>query len=422
MKSLYLLLIPLTLSFSQIKFDDYFLDKSLRFDYYETGNQDESIFSFDELIEEPYWGGSKTNLIDTLEYGNYFFKILDSEEDMVIYSRGFSHLFQEWQTTKEARITSKSFGGSLVFPFPKKNSELLLFKRDEDNEWEEVFRYAIKADNYFIKKERRHAYDNFIVHEGGHYSNCYDIVLLPEGYTESEMSQFKKDCGNFAKVLFDFAPFDELKQSINIWGVDAPSAESGTDIPADGEWKSTILNSNFYTFDSERYLMTPDYKTVKDIAANAPYDQIVILVNTEKYGGGAVYNYYSTFSARHPLADRIIIHELGHGIAGLADEYYTSDVAYLNFYPTDVEPWEANITTLVDFESKWMNLLDPDTPVPTPAVNGYSDKIGVFEGAGYAEKGVYRSSKNSIMLNLDSDSFNLVSRTALKKVILMSTN
>jgi hypothetical protein len=204
---------------------------------------------------------------------------------------------------------------------------------------------------------------------------------------------------------------------INIWAVEAFSDESGTDIPADSVWKNTLLNSSFYTFDSERYLMTKDYKKVRDIAANAPYEQIYILVNTSKYGGGAIYNYYNVVAADNEKSRQIFIHEFGHGLAGLADEYFTSEVAYQDFYPLDVEPWEPNITTLVNFKSKWKNLVNNTISIPTPVEDAPENQIGAYEGAGYVAKGVYRSTPNSIMKSFTSDEFNEVSKKAIERVI-----
>ena len=133
--------------------------------------------------------------------------------------------------------------------------------------------------------------------------------------------------------------------------------ESGTDIPGERVYVNTVLNSSFYTFGTDRYLTTQDIKSVNDYAAVAPHDNIIVLINSNKYGGGGVYNYYSGTTAGHPLSPKVFIHEFGHGFAGLADEYYSSDVAYDEFYPLNVEPWEPNITTMVNFDSKWKKLI-----------------------------------------------------------------
>ncbi|MGK9368983.1 M64 family metallopeptidase [Melioribacter sp. Ez-97] len=402
--------------YPQAEFNKYFLDKTLRVDFYQTGDKNNEIISFNRLIEEPYWGGSEINLIDTFYYGNYFLKVFDVSENRLIYSRGFSTLFQEWQTTDEADTVVKTFACSVTFPYPKSKVRIEIDKRDRQGIFINKFSYVIDPNNYFIVKERPKKYDAFKVHYSGDHHKKLDIVFLPEGYTIEEMDKFRDDCKRFADYLFEFSPFDELKEKINIWGVEAPSGETGTDIPAENIWKNTILNSRFYTFDSERYLMTEDYYSVRDAASNAPYDQIFIIVNTAKYGGGAIYNFYNVTASDNRLSKLIFVHEFGHGLAGLADEYADTST-YNEFYNLETEPWEPNITTLVNFESKWKSLIESNTPVPTPADSTYSDKIGVFEGGGYVLKGVYRPTINSLMRSFSSKEFNEVCRRAIINII-----
>ncbi|MCF8239997.1 MAG: IgA Peptidase M64 [Melioribacteraceae bacterium] len=417
MKFIVLLLLATSVSVSQVNFDDYFLNKSLRVDFYHTGDAQIEIISFDEMIEEPYWGGSHVNLIDDFKYGNYFLEVYDFESNRLIYSRGFSTLFQEWQTTAQSKKLDMSFSGSVSFPFPKNKIVMKLFRRDRKNNFNEIFDLEISPDDYFIKNDNRKQFENFKIHFSGDSKEKLDIVFIPDGYTKEEMDKFRNDCKRFSDYLFNYEPFKSSPAMINTWGIAAPSDESGTDIPGEDIWVNTLLNSSFYTFDSERYLMTTDYKSVKDLAANAPYDQIIILVNTDKYGGGGIYNFYLTTAADHPVSEKIFIHEFGHSFAGLADEYYTSDVSYEDFYPLDVEPWEPNITTMVDFESKWKNIINSETPIPTPNEDSFKDVIGAFEGAGYMAKGIYRSSLSSIMITLSAESFNEVSKDVLGKLI-----
>ncbi len=243
-----------------------------------------------------------------------------------------------------------------------------------------------------------------------------DIVMIPDGYTKDEMDQFKKDCEKFANYLFNTSPYKENKDKFNIRGVEAPSEESGTDIPADNVWKNTLLNTSFYTFDLERYLMTDDYKTVCDVAANAPYDQIYIIVNSDKYGGGAIYNYYSLCIHQSRFEEYIFTHEFGHGFAGLADEY-SSDVTYENFYPLDVEPLEPNLTTLVNFKSKWKDMVNDTIPIPTPNDSKYKNVVGAFEGGGYTSKGIYRPSLDCTMRSLSVNKFCPVCKRAIQEMI-----
>ncbi len=415
-KTLFLLLFASVLC-AQVSFDQYFEKKSLRLDFFHTGDKNSEIISFDKCLVEPYYAGSLKNLIDTFEYGNYFFKVFDKESGKVIYSRGFSTLYQEWQTTEEAKSVKKSFSGSISFPYPKSSVKVEIYRRDRKNNFVKIFEHAVNPKDYFISPERRAEFPNFKVHYSGDPSQKLDIVFIPEGYTKEQMEDFKKDCERCAGYLFNYSPFKEHKDKINIWGVEASSEEPETDIPGKNVWKKTVLNSNFYTFDSERYLMTADYHKVKDVAANAPYDQIYILVNTSKYGGGAIYNFYSMTAAKNNMAKQILVHEFAHGLAGIADEY-EGDTSYQDMYPPDVEPWEVNITTLVNFDKKWKNLLEKDTPIPTPKTAENKDKLGVYEGGGYVSKGVFRPTMDSMMNTFRATDFNIVCKKAMEQVLL----
>jgi hypothetical protein len=421
MRILVLFLLFTSVLFSQINFDDYFVNKTLRFDYFHTGNNDTDFYSFDEMIDEPYWGGSRFNLIDPFDFGSYKFYVYDDSTNTMIYSRTYSTLFQEWQTTDEATRTYRTFSETVVFPYPKRKVRLEFYGRDRENQLVKRFEYTVDPGDYFIRKERRLEYPSFQVLYSGDPSIRVDVVIIPDGYTEDEMDLFREDCKKFANYLFNSSPFREHKEQFNIWGVAAPSQQSGTDIPADNVWRRTLLNTTFYTFDLERYLMTSDYKAVRDVAANAPYDQIYILVNSDKYGGGAIYNHYSVCVNRNMFEEYVFVHEFGHGFGFLADEYYTSDVAYNEFYPLDVEPLERNITTRVDFDSKWKHLVQENVPIPTPNDKKYANVVGLFEGGGYIEKGIYRPEYDCSMKSATVDNFCEVCKQALIDMIELYT-
>ncbi len=413
--TLFLVLSTLAVS---AQFDNFFLDKTMRMDYYHSGNHETEFYSFDELIEEPYWGGSKMNLVDTFEYGNYYVKVFNTQNDSLLYSRGYSSLFGEWQTTREAEETWRTLSEAVVFPYPKQEVRIELYGRNWDGVFEKKFEYTVDPSaNYFVKQENRLTYPSFDVHISGDSQKKVDIVILPEGYTEEEMGAFIEDCQKFAKDLFAFAPYSENKDKFNIRGVLAPSRDSGVDIPADTVWKNTLMNASFYTFDSERYLMTFDNKSVRDLAANAPYDQIYILVNSKKYGGGAIYNYYNVSVNSNAKSAQILSHEFGHGFAGLGDEYFDSSTSYEDFYNLKAEPWEPNLTTLVNFENKWQDMLKKKTPVPTPDIEQYYNKLGVFEGGGYVAKGVYRPMHDCMMNTFKDTKFCPVCARAIQRMI-----
>ncbi|MBU1096058.1 MAG: IgA Peptidase M64 [Bacteroidetes bacterium] len=419
MKKYFFILLLTTYNLSaQLEFEDYFENKALRFDYLHIGNNSEETFVFDEMKLEPYFSGSFNSLIDTFYYGNHFFNVKDSQSGKLIYSRGFSSLFQEWQSTEEATKYKRAFNETIIIPFPKIQVTLEILSRDKTQQNKFVVKYThvINPIDYFISEERGIKYNSEKINDAGNPNEKLDIVFIPEGYTETELDDFRDKAREFTDYLFSFEPFKSNTGAINIWVVMAPSIDTGTDIPRDNVWKNTIVNSSFYTFDSERYLMTTDIKTLRDIASSVPYDQIVILVNTDKYGGGAIYNYYSLTAANNPSSANVFVHEFGHGLAGLADEY-GNDPTYIDYYPSGVEPWEPNITTLVDFENKWKDLISENTPIPTPDTEDYRNVIGVFEGAGYVPNGVYRSTYDSIMRSLSEKGFNIVSQRAMEKII-----
>ncbi|MBU2444691.1 MAG: IgA Peptidase M64 [Bacteroidetes bacterium] len=403
--------------FAQNTFDKYFFDKSLRIDYFNVGDAKEQIIAFDEMREEPYWGGPKKNLIDKFSYGNYRFEVVDLASNEVIYSKGYSTLFAEWLTTAEAKQVRRAFSETITLPYPREKVKVNLYQRNVLNTFDLKFTFDVDPESPFIKKDRRNVFNASKVLDNGKSDDKVDIVIVPDGYTKIEMSKFKKDAERFASLLLNSSPYKENKNNFNIWYVESPSIESGTDIPRNGVYQSTIANSSFYTFDVERYLMTEDNKTLRDLAANAPYDLIYLLVNSDKYGGGAIYNHYSVAVSDNQWEEYLIVHEFGHGFAGLGDEYYTSQVAYEEFYKPGIEPWERNLTTLTEFEFKWKSLIDDSTPIPTPSDSIYFNKVGVFEGGGYVPKGVYRPMFDCTMKSKTVDNFCVVCKKAIQDMI-----
>lgn len=400
----------------QINFDDYFTNKTLRLDYIHAGNSDTAIVYFEQLKQEPFWGGSHVNLVDNFNYGEYKVLVYDVTSNELLYSRCYSTLFHEWQATDEAKEINRSFYESVVVPFPKKNVKIVIQERDRRNNFFDIFEIEVSPHNMFIKKDLVYDFETYTIIENGDPAKKVDIVFLAEGYTADEVVKYKRDVQKYVNALFSYEPFKSNKNNFNIHVVVSISDESGTDIPGDSIWKNTILNSNFYTFGTERYLTTQDFKTVRDVAALAPYDQIYILTNTSKYGGGGIYNFYNLCVSDHSAASKVFVHEFGHGFGGLADEYWTSDVAVDDYYPTDIEPADPNITTMVDFNSKWADMVSDKTPVPTPQTNDYINTVGVFEGGGYVEKGVYRPQQNCMMRAL-SHPFCKVCQRSIQQMI-----
>ncbi len=413
---LFILIIPFFTS-AQTDFQKYFKNKSFRFDFLLGGNNKEVTVFPQQMKEEPFWGGTKTNLIDPFNYGSYRFRVFDTESNSLIFSKGFSTLFQEWQTTAEAKKTNKTFYQAAIFPYPKKNFRLDIEARQWDGSFKTLFSTEIDPDNYFVQKETPAIFETVDILKNGDPSKKVDIVILAEGYTKDEMNKFIEDAKRVTGYLFNEEPFKSEKQNFNIKAVLTPSVESGTDVPGEHTYNNTYFNSSFYTFDLPRYLSTSDMKTVYDAAAQVPYDEIYLLVNTERYGGGGFYNFITVCTADNTLTKKVFVHEFGHGFAGLADEYYSSSVAYEDFYNLKIEPWEPNITTLVDFDKKWKNMLEKSTPVPTPREAKYKNTVGVYEGGGYMDKGIYSPHIDCRMKSNEAGEFCPVCKEAIKKVI-----
>ncbi len=397
---------------AQIRFEDYFMEKTMRFDFYHAGNHEQEHYFFDEIIEEPYWAGNKNYLVDERQMGNQVFKIVDKASGKVIYSRGYSTLFSEWMSTPEAKVTYKAMPEGLVFPYPKNDVTIEIYSRENaTGKLHKKFSYDIDVDSYFIRRSTP-SLGTIDIHYTGNPANRVDIVLISEGYTEAEKEKFVEACKGFAEDLFSYAPYTQNRDNFNIRAVWAPSEESGVSIPGEHLWRKTALKANYYTFDSERYQTVEDYQRVLDVAANVPYEIIYILTNSQKYGGGGIYNFYGISAADipGPSTRKTYSHEFGHLFVGLADEY-VGGTEMSDLYFTHVEPWEPNITTLTDLESKdWHELLDKEMKKPIENKWDHNPlnrevvydpenpwKVGMYEGAGYLEKGIYRPWPNCMM-------------------------
>lgn len=399
------------------QFNEYFEDKTMRVDYYHSGNDSIEFFGHKSVIEEPYWAGTKISLIHPFNYGTYHFRLIDLKTEKVIYTQSYCSLFNEWKTTPEAKIISRTFVESVVFPYPKSKIRLEIHVRNSQNIWDKKFEIIIDPTDYFIEAHQKSNFTVLDIHKSGESDKSLDIVFIPDGYTCRDFKKFKKDCKRYADYLLNCKPFSENKNKINIRAVFAPSKEKGTDIPGKNVWKNTVLNTHFYTFNSERYLTTGDFDKVRDVASHVPYDQIVILANTSNYGGGGFYNFYTCISSDNNAGDFLLVHEFGHSFAGLADEYYDSEVSMTDYHSLEIEPWEPNITTLVNFESKWKDMIDKSIAIPTPAIKVNANTVGVYEGAGYVAKGVFRPHLDCTMKSVKYDAFCPVCIKAIQKMI-----
>jgi len=372
------------------EFDQLFDQGVMRIDLVFSGTSEKTTYALSGVKKEQYYAGPKTNLIDPFDYGDHKFVVKDKESGEVIFSKTYCTLFREWQTTEESQILRRAYPHVLRFPWPKESVVVEVYDRNRKGEFQESWSAPFDPSSIYTDPGNPYEFESVDLEINGPVEEKVDILFLAEGYTAGEMDKFIEDARRSAGFIFSEEPFKSNRQQFNIRAVKSASRDSGTDIPGQGIWKNTVVNSSFYTFGIERYMTTMDFKAVCDAAAFAPYDQIYILVNTDKYGGGGIYNHYSISAADNLQSRAVLIHEFGHGFAGLADEYYNSAVAYNDYFPLDVEPWNPNLTTLVDFESKWKNMIPEGVPVPTPADSSYSDVVGVYEGGGYVAKGVYR--------------------------------
>lgn len=426
-----------------VAFDDYFLDKTMRFDYFHTGTAKEEIFSPDRIVSDGTWPGSRNILIDPLELGLYLFEIADQKSNVLLYSRGFASVFGEWQTIPEAESGYRTFHESIRFPWPKKPVNVIMKKRDAANKFEIIWTTTIDpASRKVNPADLSHSAKVDIIFDNGPASEKLDIVILGDGYTAAEMGKFNQDAKRMADALLSHEPFLKRRGDINIRAVESPSEVSGVSRPHPGVFKRTALSTHYGSFDSERYVLAYDNRTIRDIASAVPYDFMVILINERTYGGGGIYNLYTTVSADNKFGEYIMVHEFGHHLGALADEYYTSSIAY-EMPEIKVEPWETNITALFDKNNlKWKDLVEGGTPIPTPwnkepfdqfgyriqqerdsmraakvpeeimealfmrqmkqedeffSAEQYREMVGAFEGAGYLVKGLYRSQIDCIM-------------------------
>ena len=377
-----------------VNYSDYFTDKTMRYDFHHAGNSVNEYYYFDKLIREGEWAGSRVSLINPFDYGEQHFRIIDAPSGNVIYKNNYCTLFNEWQTTPEAAVTARAFPESVIFPEPKNDFIIEFYARNKQSKaWEKKESHKISVNDYNIYP-RQSDYESIDIHIGGDIAHSLDIVLLPDGFTATEREKFVAACKMWSDALFSYAPFTQNKHRINVRAVWAPSQESGISKPGTGEWKNTLLGSRFFTFNSERYQMTEEFQKVRDVAAAAPYESIFILTNTDKYGGGGIYNFYGLGSAgKTGRTGEVYVHEFGHSLMGLGDEYIEIGNTVSALYPEGVEPWEANLTRFVDFNGKWEKMIAEDTPIPTPRIEGSTEKewkIGAYEGGGYLEKGVFR--------------------------------
>ena len=415
-----LVTLVLTVGLEAQNFSAYFTDRTLRLDYVFTGSAKQQIVCLDELIELPGWAGRKHHLNELPLHGNGQIIVKDIDSQKVIYCTSFSSLFQEWLETDEAKKVTKGFENCFLVPFPKNTVEIEVTLFDSKRNIRTRMSHIVDPKDVLIHKKgishiNPHKY--IVKSNQTDVNSCINIAILAEGYTKDEMELFYQDAERTCTSLFNHTPFQQYKGVFNVIAVTSPSADSGVSVPRLNEWKRTAFSSHFSTFYSDRYLTTTRVKAIHDALAGIPYEHIIILANTEEYGGGGIYNSFTLTTAHHPQFPSVVVHEFGHSFGGLADEYFYDDDIMTDTYPLNIEPWEQNITTRISFGSKWEDMLQENTPIPTSPAESNKYPVGLYEGGGYSKKGIYRPADNCRMRTNEHPSFCPVCQRALERII-----
>jgi len=450
-------------------FESRFTGKTLRFDYFHSGVAKEEHVSLDGLRLEGDWPGSRVRLLDDSNLGKYLFEVIDPGTNQAIWSRGFSSIYGEWETTGEAGAgVWRTFHESMRFPESRGRVQLVLKKRAADGAFREIYSTLADPASRFVDRSPVPATGTvWSVFESGPPAVKVDLLILGDGYTAAGKGKFHADVKRLTDALFATEPFKSHRSDFNVRAIDIPSPASGVTDPRTATWRKTPLGLAYNAFDSERYMLTFADQAVREIAAQAPYDALVLLSNSRKYGGGGIYNLWNTAAVDSAESAYLLVHEFGHSFAGLGDEYYTSQVSYETFNPAGSEPWEPNVTALLDPKNvKWKDLVTAGTPLPTPwnqedydkivlayekkrrelrekgapeeqmealfqeirekttpmlRAEKYFGRVGAFQGASYEAKGLYRPEADCIMFSRNPKTYCGVCARAIERAIGMFT-
>ena len=339
----------------------------MRLDYFHTGNAGQELFSVDRIcVEAQPWAGNPKAPIDEMNLGKYLFEIRDGKSNRILYSRGFSSIYGEWETTAEAKEVNRTFHESIRFPAPDQGAQVIVKKRDARNAFREVWTTAIDPSDIYIDRAKQVAAAPMMeLEKNGDPAGKVDFLILGDGYTEQELEKFRSDARRLLDRLFATEPFKTPRKDFNVWAICPAANESGVSRPSSGIYRASPLGTTYDIFGSERYLLTYDNRAFRQIAQFAPYEFVEIITNTRTYGGGGIFNLYGTVAADSAQAPYVFVHEFGHHFADLADEYYVSPVAYTT-PATKIEPWEPNVTALPDAARvKWKDLVTPGIELPS---------------------------------------------------------
>lgn len=435
---LYMLGLVLIAETTDSDFSRHFRDRTLRIDYYHTGNGEIDTITLDRMYKEGTWAGPVRFLRDEFNNGQYYVKVFEADTDELLYSRGFNSYFYEYRTTEPAiQGQKRTFHESVRVPFPRRPVRLVLQNRDRKMQLQTAFTLEIDpGKDYFDTAPPAGAVQIMNLLQSGHPHHCVDLALVAEGYRPEDRQKLERDFARAREVLFSREPFASHRDRFNLYGVFAPSRDAGCDEPRQKRYRDTAVESSFNALDLARYLLVESNPRLQNILSRVAFDAVIVMVNHERYGGGGIYNQYCVFTADSRASAYLLLHEFGHSFAGLADEYYSSRVSYNEFVPPGVEPMEPNVTALLDPANlKWKHLMKPGTPIPTPWEKKQFDKlsaaeqarhlkrdeyrgvVGAFEGAMYASEGMYRPTIDCIMFSRNTLNYCPVCRNAVERVI-----
>ena len=405
-------------------FDKHFSDNTLRIDYTFVGNAQQQIIALDELICETGWAGRRVNLDRVPVKGNGDIRISDPRTGATLYINSFSSLFQEWIVTDEALQVTKSFEATMLVPYPTHTVQVDITLYNNEGKVAATLSHKIDPNDKLIRRNTNSPAAHKYLIQNGSDEECIDVAIIAEGYTANEMDIFLRDARTTCDEILRYEPFASLKERFNFIAIMLESKDSDVSVPQDGMWRNTAIGSNFMTFYSPRYLTTGNIHAMHDKLAGIPYEHLIILANTDTYGGGGIYNSYTLTTAHNPMFKPVVVHEFGHSFGALADEYFYEHADHTEgTYKLGYEPWEQNITSLVDFQSKWADMLAKDIEVPSKPTDERKANytIGVYEGGGYMTKGMYRPAVVCRMRDNDATQFCAVCQRAIERIIRFNT-
>lgn len=422
-----LLIVGLLSSISSLAlpYDSAFVDTTLRLDYTMVGGGGMPVkVALRNTYKLPEWSGRRVNMQTTPYLADGIFTLTDADSGDTIYVTAFSTLFHEWLETDEAVTTPRAMDHVVLCPMPRNKAIATMELRDSHRRLMSKASHPVDPTDILIRPIQHPTPQPDTVvdlHIGGPSDRCIDIAIISEGYTLAEADTFANHARRATMALLRHEPFTSMADRLNIRAVFTPSTQSGVSVPRFAQWVDTPFSSHFSTFYSNRYLTSPAPTAIHDALAGIPYEHIIVLANTSEYGGGGIYNAYTLTAGGAELMEPVVVHEFGHSFGGLGDEYFYDTTEDDTLIPLDVEPWQPNITTQVDFASKWQSQIPQGTPVPTPVADADKYPIGLYEGGGYKSHGVWRPADRCRMRDNLWPSFCPACIEALRSIILYYT-